>query len=595
MSIRRQAIEPRRRAPRRRDLGLIVELWRHVNWFLGRRKRWMLLVPVISVFSALSELIMLVAIVQSLLLLAGKASTAKIGVAFISFSLSQAALLWLAAAAGLASIGLRAMDSVIVGRLSARSAAVARQQLVDSYFAADWRAIARLRVGRLQRLLGINSQFASNTPSILGNILSAVINLAVYGLFVAIASPAIGLIFVAVGAGTFALFSTLRRATKALAHESTDRDRELQLTATSLASLDRELQLFNVQGAARRELTDLNSAAYRILARLRTLQRLVPGLFQQVVLLVVVGLVAVAYRQNIDASAFGTAAVLALRSLSYVQRLNTSTQAYIEARPFISEAREAVGHHLEQTRRRGTETLTRVETLDLADVGFAYDEVPALENVSFSVRAGDWLAVVGPSGGGKTTLANILALLLEPESGRYTVNGLPASSYSEASWARHFALLSQEPVLLPGTIAENVAFFRDVPMEHVEWAAEAAAVAEEIRRLPDGWQTLVGEGASALSGGQRQRVALARALLTNPSVLILDEPTSALDAENERLIERSLFALGHDTIVIVVSHRRTLLQHCSRFLAIEHGRVVSQGQASEVDLARYVGPKPIEP
>ena len=114
-------------------------------------------------------------------------------------------------------------------------------------------------------------------------------------------------------------------------------------------------------------------------------------------------------------------------------------------------------------------------------------------------------------------------------------------------------------------------------------------MATDVDGLPEAWRTQVGDGESNLSGGQRQRVALARALFGHPQVLILDEPTSALDAENEHLIEESLFSLGPDAIVIVVSHRPTLIGHCDRFVVIEDGRIVAEGDRDEVSLERYVG------
>jgi ABC-type multidrug transport system fused ATPase/permease subunit len=236
--------------------------------------------------------------------------------------------------------------------------------------------------------------------------------------------------------------------------------------------------------------------------------------------------------------------------------------------------------------------LAPVQTLELRDVTFAYDAEPVLEHASLELRAGEWLGIVGPSGGGKTTLANILAGLLKPGTGTYLVNGHGADEYSARSWACQFSVLSQEPVLARGTLEENIAFFRPTTFEDVEEAAERAGIADEIRRFPEGWATKVGDGQGDLSGGQRQRVALARALLTRPSVLILDEPTSALDVRSEALIEEALFALGRDTIVIVISHRPSLMGKCERFIAVEGGRIVQSGNRDAVDLERYVGPVP---
>lgn len=543
----------------------------------------------LSVAAAASEVVLLVSIVRSLLLLVEPDSTADVGLGPINANLSATALLMVAAAASLCSIGFRSAESFVVGRLAARAAFTARSRLVDSYFAADWRGMAQLRSGRLQQLLGNNVMMASNAIPLLASMLAALINLAVYGGFVAASSPLVGAIFVILGLAVVGCFSLLQRRTKADGRASQKHVRDVQLAATTLSSLNRELQLFDVKDAARGELHGLNTEARLSLARLRTMQRLIPNLFQQIVLLAVVGLIVLARGLNLDASSFGTAAILALRSLSYLQVLNSSKQTYVEVSPYLGEIHEAIEEHLEEVRERGDSTLESVDRLVLERVSFGYDDSLVVRDVSLEVRAGEWLGIVGPSGGGKTTLANILAGLLVPGEGAYLVNDSEATAYSAASWASHFALLSQEPALIRATIAANISFYRPGDRGRVESAASSAAIAADIEALPRGWETPVGDGQANLSGGQRQRIALARALFGQPSVLILDEPTSALDAENERLIERSLAGLSPATIVIVVSHRPSLLDRCERILVMESGQVSRETDPHRTDVRRYVG------
>ncbi len=585
-------------AGRRFGMGVVGELVEHVRWLLGERRNWIWLLPVLSVVAAASEVVLLVAIVRSLLLLVDDSSSVQVTLGPLSQHLSPAQLLWVAVAASLFSIAFRTADSIIVGRLAARAAALARHRLIDSYFAADWRGMARQRAGHLQQLLGQNVQVASNAVPLLATVLAAIVNLCVYGSFVALSSPAVSIVFVGLGSVVVALFAALRRRTRVVAKKSQAAVRDVQLTATSLTALNRELQLFDVQDAARRELESLNVLARQSLGRLRTMQRLVPNLFQQFVLLGVVGLIVVARALGTDATSFGTAAILAVRSLSYLQQLNTSTQSYIEAGPFLTEIRDAVDVHTGLVRQRGSTRLDQVGQLELSEVSFAYDADPVLHRISLRLEPGEWLGIVGPSGGGKSTLVNILAGLLEPTCGSYEVNGRDASSYLASSWASAFSLLTQEPVLIRGTLADNVRFFRPGTIGDVEAAARRAAIEADIDALPDGWNTYVGDGEANLSGGQRQRVALARALFGHPQVLILDEPTSALDVENERLVEQSLFALEPDAIVIVVSHRPTLLGRCHRFVVIEDGRIAAVGDPHDVSLERYVGsmdPPPTPP
>src|SRR5690606_31485180 len=277
----------------------------------------------------------LVAIVQSLLLFVGDGSTMDIALGPVRESLSRAGLLWLGVAASVTSISLRAADSVLVGRLAARAAASSRERLISSYFATDWQAMTRVRAGRLQQLLGLNAHTAATSIPQLATLLAGIVNLAVYGVFVVMASPIVGVTFVVLGLVMGAAFTTMRRRIGAAGRASQEQVRDVQLAATTLASLNRELQLFNVQHAARRMLQRLNDESCRTLARLRTLQRFMPNLFQQMMLLAIILFVALAGQLSVEASSFGTAAILALRSLNYLQHLNTASQALVEATPYL--------------------------------------------------------------------------------------------------------------------------------------------------------------------------------------------------------------------------------------------------------------------
>lgn len=574
---------------RPRRLSQIGILYRQVRWLVGERRRWLLALPVVAFIAAGAEVILLVSIVRSLLLLVDEATRTSLSIGPVAQDLTTTELTAVALAALAVSMSFRSLEAMIVGRLAGRAAFTARGRVIDSFFRADYQWMSGQRSGRLQQLLGQNVQVAAQSVPLLATAMTAIVNLAVYGAFVAVSSPAVGAVFVGLGVVMLGVFSGLRRTTRAAARSSTDQVRDVQLSATTLSALNRELQLYDVQEAARLDLQELNEAARKTQAHIRTMQRLTPNLFQQVVLLAVIGLVVLARAVDLDASSFGTASILALRSLSYLQQLNFSTQGALEVEPYLNETREAVEAQVEIARVRGDRNLVEIDRLDVDNVSFSYGDRTVLRDVSFSLSRGDWLGIVGPSGGGKSTLASILAGLLQPQTGAYLVNSEPARSFSSESWASACALLSQQPSLIRGTIADNVAFFRTPSDDRIRDALQRAAVVEDVAAQPQGLLTLVGDGEGSLSGGQQQRLCLARALYGNPKLLILDEPTSALDAESGELIERSLLALPKDTIVIVVSHRPTLLKRCSRFLAVEDGRVTIDAAALGPSFDRFIG------
>jgi ATP-binding cassette subfamily B protein len=560
-------------ASRAHRWGQIAELMEHVRWLLGERARWIALLPVLAVLGAFTDLTLMVCMVRALLRLSNSAGAESGGFLGFSDHLSTGDLLWIAAAAGVGSIVLRSVESVVIGRLSARAASQARLQVIDSQLGASWSTVSGQRAGFVQQLLGLNTQNAASAPAILGTIISTLINLVVYGAFIIVSSPVVAGLFAVLGTIAIGGFGLFRAHMKRIAQGAATNTADLQLLATSLHGLSRELRIFGVTDGARRELAASNARARASLARMRTIQRILPVLFQQVVLLLLVGVVAGAAWAHVDAAGFGAAAILAVRSLGYLQQLNSATQQFVEVRPYLEELRDAVARGTAGADQRGSLELDRVHTLELDDVSFSYGGSPAVDRVSFSFTAGERVGIVGPSGGGKTTLVSLLVGLFRPSTGRVLVNGRPVHDYTGASWAREVALVGQEPVLLRGTLGENIAFFRDSSQEDLRTAAARAAILDAIEDLPAGFDTLVGDGLADLSGGQRQRISLARALLTRPTLLLLDEPTSALDAENAERIRETIAALDGGPLVIVISHREDLLAGCDRILRMDAGRL----------------------
>jgi subfamily B ATP-binding cassette protein MsbA len=221
------------------------------------------------------------------------------------------------------------------------------------------------------------------------------------------------------------------------------------------------------------------------------------------------------------------------------------------------------------------------------DVSFRYLPDPSLswtlDGVSLSVAPGEVVALVGPSGGGKTTLVSLLPRFWDVDRGRITLDGVDIRSVRLAELRGAIGVVPQEPALFSGTIRENIAYSRPKATEaEVQAAARAAHAHEFIERLPQGYDTLVGERGVKLSGGQRQRVAIARAILKDPAVLILDEATSNLDTESERLIEDALAKLLVGRTTLIIAHRLSTVQRADRLVVLEHGRVVEEGAHSEL-------------
>ena len=215
-------------------------------------------------------------------------------------------------------------------------------------------------------------------------------------------------------------------------------------------------------------------------------------------------------------------------------------------------------------------------------VSFRYQEDPALpwtlDGVDLTVAPGEIVALVGPSGGGKTTLVSLLPRFWDVDRGRITLDGVDVRSLRLADLREAIGVVPQEPALFSGTVRENIAYARPgATGPEVEAAARAAHAHEFIERFPDGYETIVGERGVKLSGGQRQRVAIARAILKDPAVLVLDEATSNLDTESERLIEDAMEKLLVGRTTLIIAHRLSTVRRADRLVVVDRGRIVEQG------------------
>lgn len=216
-------------------------------------------------------------------------------------------------------------------------------------------------------------------------------------------------------------------------------------------------------------------------------------------------------------------------------------------------------------------------------VTFRYDEEAALQSINVEIKKGETIALVGPSGAGKTTFANLVPRFYDPSEGSISIDETDIRDMSKADLRKQIALVSQEAILFSDTIANNIRMSKpDATLDEVKEAARMAHAHDFIEAFGEGYETIVGERGSRLSGGQRQRVAIARAFLKDAPIIVLDEPTSALDAESEHNIQAALTNLSKGRTVLIIAHRFSTIQHADRIFVFDDGEIIAKGSHQEL-------------
>jgi subfamily B ATP-binding cassette protein MsbA len=267
-----------------------------------------------------------------------------------------------------------------------------------------------------------------------------------------------------------------------------------------------------------------------------------------------------------------------------VRKLNKVNLVLQQALAAAQRVRRIMAVPNEIGERPGAAALAGVEReIAFEGVHFAYDDQPVLKGIDLAIRRGEIVALVGPSGGGKSTLVNLLPRFFDPDRGRVAIDGVDIRDSTLASLRALIGIVTQETVLFNDTIRDNIAYGRsDLPLEVVREAAAAAYADEFIMGFPRGYDTVIGESGLRLSGGQRQRLAIARALLKNAPILILDEATSQLDSESESLVQKALYNLMQGRTTLVIAHRLSTVMKADRIVVVEAGRIVEAGSHGEL-------------
>lgn len=546
--------------------------------------RWLFSMASVGLAAGLAEGAVLVLVVRVTLELTSSESSAWT-IPLTSTEVSTEGLLWIAA--GLAVLTM--LLHVVTAHLSAQAASSvlvdARRSALQAFSRATWDRQTREREGALQEtvmtLAGQSSQLANSLAAGLASLLSLLALLTI----AAVVDPAAMVIATGFGVLLAVALRPLSQLTRRRASAYVAVNGAFAEDVSQMTSLVQELRVFGVQELATENLLVSSRATARIYEQVKFIQRLGWSLYRDVAILLLVGALIVLYvMDQVSLLGTGTAVILVVRAMISAQAVHRGAQSIHELGPNLVAMEERIASLGSAADISGDRPLDFVGAVDLVDVSYRYGNgVCALDNLTFQIEPGEVLGIVGPSGGGKSTLVQILLRLRLPSSGVVLVNGEPYEHYREREWSNLVTLVPQEPHLMEASVADNIRFLRDdIDDDAVRRSAEAAHIAAEILDLPDGFDTRLGPRGIGLSGGQKQRLALARALAGRPELIVLDEPTSALDPLSEQLFLDTIRELKGSVTLIIVAHRATTLTECDRLLVLRGGRVTHLATPDEV-------------
>lgn len=523
--------------------------------------------------------VMEIAVITIIATFAGRALAEENSTPFLS-NLSNPTLI----AVALAAVAGKIMLDLLYARRYAHALYAyesdLRRRIAQLQADCGWATIEDSEAGSIHSLLWTSVHRSREGFAQVIGILTSVSSL-VLMLAATVVAARLMIIPVLVGLLLFGLaFRPLIGATRKASHELREAYLGYGKELNESIAMSKEGRVLGIQDLLATRLADAGDAAAEAVARQSLYSNLMSkGYTDALYGAVILGFALISGATVTDPAPLAAVILLLYRSMGYGQSLQSSLQSIASAGPFIADVNRWLDALETDVEPAGRATPVRsVEAIEFRGVTLTYPNGHVgLHEVSTTIRRGDSIALVGPSGSGKSSLISLLLALRSQTSGSIFVNGTSMDALDRRSWREHLALVPQDNLLFDTTIEENVRCWRDISDERVRGALRQANILDEVMAMDAGLATPVGEGGKRLSGGQRQRICLARALAGDPGLLVLDEPTSALDPASERAVKDSLEAIKGEVTLLIIAHRMTTITICDRVLVLDNGQLEHDG------------------
>ena len=481
---------------------------------------------------------------------------------------------------------LNLSNTYLVSEIERSATYMLRLRALRAYSSAGWEAHAATAEGAFQQILiDLPNKAGGSITGLLKNGFQVVSLLAMISV-AALVSPVLTVVLLSLVVVISALFIPLRRLIKKKASSVIQRQRQLSNSAAEVWRMKTELQAFGVVEDAIAPMEEAALSESHLARRLAFIKGLVVPIYMLVTYFAVcMGLIVLSGSGGETVTSAGPVLLIVLRSLSNGQSFQTISVLWASFVPVITALQLEVDRLKEGSRHAGELQIESLESLELdgITVRYAASGVSVLHELGIRFSRGERIGIVGPSGGGKTSLLRTVLGLVNLDAGTIRINGCEVSGVSERSWKRFVAFVPQQTQLLNATVRENVVFFRPGFSDQDVWRAlEVANLRDVIRRMPEGLETPVGPAGWSMSGGEQQRLAIARAALSHPHVLVMDEPSASLDQNAEQAVAAAISQIPDNVCVVIVSHRAGILSVCTRLVVVNDGGIAADGERDEV-------------